>query len=141
MTTKVLFVCNLNSVRSPMAAALLRRAGGDEIDVDSAGVYEGWLDPFVVAVMQEVDISLEDHEPKAMKTLDLDGFDHVIALTQEAAGEARRFLPADRIMLWDVQNPSETRGGRDEAMAAYREVREALSTRIARFAAELTDHT
>ncbi len=131
MTRSVLFVCNMNAVRSPMAAALLRARAGEGRLVDSAGVYEGWLDPFVQAVMQEEEISLDDHEPKAMKKIDMSGFEVVIALTQEAAGEARRFVPAERIEIWDLPNPSDERGDREEVLAAYRAVRDALKTRIA----------
>ncbi|MEO0880341.1 MAG: low molecular weight phosphatase family protein, partial [Pseudomonadota bacterium] len=58
-----MFVCNMNSVRSPMAAALLRAVAPEGFHVDSAGVYEGWLDPFAEAVMQEIGVTLEDHEP------------------------------------------------------------------------------
>ena len=131
MTNSVLFVCNMNSVRSPMAAALLRAMAGSGLRVDSAGVYEGWLDPFVEAIMQEESISLEDHEPKAMKTLELAQFDVIIALTQEAAGEARRFVEGDQIELWSIVNPSEERGGRDEVLRAYRAVKDALKEKIA----------
>ena len=139
MTKSVLFVCNMNSVRSPMAAALLRVAAGDEMMVDSAGVYEGWLDPFVEAVMQEEGISLEDHEPKAMKTLNMANFDVVVALTQEAAGEAKRFIDGERIELWDIVNPSDERGGREEVLAAYRAVRDELKQRIAARFDEFTE--
>ena len=121
----------MNSVRSPMAAALLREAArGDVLQVDSAGVYEGYLDPFVAAVMQEEAISMDNHEPKAMKTLDLAGFDVVVALTQEAAAEAKRLVDGERIELWDTVNPSGERGGRDAVLAAYRAVRDELRDRI-----------
>ncbi len=118
-----------------MAAALLRAAGSDALKVDSAGVYEGYLDPFVAAVMEEAGISMEDHEPKAMKTLDLASFDIVIALTQEAAAEAKRLVDGERIELWDTVNPSGERGGREAVLAAYRAVRDELNEKIAdRFA-------
>lgn len=139
MTKSVLFVCNMNSVRSPMAAVLLREAAGSALRVDSAGVYEGWLDPFVEAVMQEEGITLEDHEPKAMKTLEMASFDIVVALTQEAAGEAKRFTEDERIELWDIVNPSDERGGRDEVLAAYRAVRDELKQRIAARFAEFSE--
>lgn len=131
MTRSILFVCNMNSVRSPMAAALLQGFAGDRIIVDSAGVHEGWLDPFVEAVMQEEGVSVEDHEPKPMATLDMSKFDLVIALTEQSALTARKFLDRDRIELWDIANPSEERGGREEVLAAYRAVREELKQRIA----------
>ncbi|MCL2429795.1 MAG: hypothetical protein FWD12_11235, partial [Alphaproteobacteria bacterium] len=54
----VLFACNLNAVRSPMAAALLKHLAGTTIYVASAGVRSGALDPFAVAAMAEVGIDI-----------------------------------------------------------------------------------
>jgi len=130
MTNAILFACNMNSVRSPMAAALLRLRAGQKAKVDSAGVYEGGLDPFVEMVMQEHGVSLESHEPKALSEVNLESFDVIIALTPEAAVEARRYLPRERIEFWDIENPSEERGGREAILSAYRTVRDDLTKRL-----------
>lgn len=132
MAKSVLFACNMNSVRSPMAAALLRRQAGDAVKIDSAGVYEGGLDPFVEIVMGELGVSMHDHEPKTLDDVDLSKFDVVIALTPEAAIEARRHLPRASIEFWDTENPSEERGGRDAIISAYRGVRDALTEKLRR---------
>lgn len=134
MVKSVLFACNQNSVRSPMAAALLRAEAGERLKVDSAGVYEGGLDPFVEIVLAEVGVGIAGHEPKAMSALDLSKFDLLVALTPEAAGELRRASPRDRIEFWDIDNPSEARGGREAVLASYRSVREDILRRLrARF--------
>lgn len=137
MVKRVLFVCNLNSVRSPMAAAILAREGAPALVVDSAGVYEGGADPFIGQVLEEIGVSLGDYEPKALSDVDVTRFDVVIALTPEAAAEARRLLPASRIEFWPTDNPSDVRGGDDALLGAYRAVRDELRSRIrARFPAE-----
>ena len=134
MAKKVLFVCNMNSVRSPMAAAILANAPGAGVTVDSAGVYEGGADPFVASVLDEIGVSLGDYEPKALADVDVARFDVVVALTPEAAAEARRLIPADRIEFWPIDNPSDVRGGDDALFSAYRAVRDELAARIrARF--------
>ncbi len=134
MTHSVLFVCNLNSVRSPMAAAILANEANGAIKVDSAGVYEGGLDPFVDSVLAEIGMSLGDYEPKAVRDIKLGSFDVVIALTPEAAAEVGRYLPRDRIEVWPIVNPSDARGGRAALLEAYRAVRDDLRWRIqARF--------
>ena len=134
MTRSVLFACNMNSVRSPMAAAILAADAQGRIAVDSAGVYEGGLDPFIEGVLTEIGVSLGDYSPKAMHDIDLDTFDLAIVLTPEAAGEARKFLPREKIEFWDIANPTDIRGGRDELLAAYRGARDALRAKIrARF--------
>ncbi|MCK5745346.1 MAG: low molecular weight phosphatase family protein [Oricola sp.] len=132
MTKSVLFACNMNSVRSPMAAALLRQAAGDALSVDSAGVYEGGLDPFVEIVMDEIGVAMGGHAPKTLSGVDLTKFDVVVALTPEAAVEARKQLPRAAIEFWDIENPSEERGGRDAIIAAYARVRDALREKLAR---------
>ncbi len=135
MTQSILFVCNMNSVRSPMAAALLNRQTAGDAKVDSAGVYEGGLDPFVEIVMQELGVSLENHEPKTLSNVELENVDVIVALTPEAAVEARRFLPREKIEFWDIENPSQERGGREAILEAYRGVRDELQRRLqARFA-------
>ena len=48
----VLFACTQNSVRSPMAEALLKHLLGHRIYVDSAGVRAGDVDPFAVEVIE-----------------------------------------------------------------------------------------
>lgn len=134
MVNKILFVCNMNSVRSPMASAILASQRIAGIAVDSAGVYEGGADPFVGAVLDEIGVSLGDYEPKALSDVDVSRFDVVIALTPEAAAEARRIVPADRIEFWPIDNPSDVRGGDDALFSAYRAVRDELAERIrARF--------
>ena len=91
----VLFACNFNRVRSPMAEALLKRAMGDRIYVDSCGLSraaedeagEG-ADPFVQAVMAEISVDLARHEPKTFEDLTDSSFDLVISLTPQAQHRA-----------------------------------------------------
>ena len=59
----VLFACGQNSVRSPMAAALMRQAFGNAFVVASAGVRKGELDGFAIAAMNEIGIDIASHEP------------------------------------------------------------------------------
>src|SRR3569623_583376 len=93
----VLFACNLNQVRSPMAEALLKRLVGDRIYVDSCGLKRpppvhdderdeevaASVDPFAQAVMAEVGCELARHRPKSFDDLEDASFDLVISLTPE----------------------------------------------------------
>src|SRR5712671_4119248 len=77
----VLFACGLNSVRSPMAAALLRQLRGAPLYVASAGVRTAELDPFAVAAMAEIGIDIAGHRPATFEELeDLEGlnFDLIV---------------------------------------------------------------
>jgi protein-tyrosine-phosphatase len=135
----VLFACGLNSVRSPMAAALLRQMLGKLLYVGSAGVRKGELDPFAVAAMEEIGIDIQTHRPMTFEELeDLEGlnFDLIVTLSPEAhhkALELTRTLAAD-VEYWPTADPTAIEGSRQQRLDAYREVRDQLLQRIrARF--------
>ena len=130
MTKSILFVCNMNSVRSPMAAALLRLQASGAARIDSAGVYEGGLDPFVEIVMKELGVSMHDHEPKSLSDVDLGEVDLVVALTPKARDVAENAAPGGKVEFWETDNPSEERGGREAVIDAYRRVRDALAKKL-----------
>jgi protein-tyrosine-phosphatase len=130
MARSVLFVCNMNSVRSPMAAAILAQTAKGNVAVDSAGLFEGGVDPFVEAVLAEIGLTLDQYEPKSLRETPLPSFDLIVALTPEAAEAVRRLAPAAPMEFWPIANPSEAAGGREALLAAYRAVRDELSARI-----------
>ncbi len=134
----VLFACGLNAVRSPMAAALFRRMFGRTY-VGSAGVRKGELDPFAVAVMEEIGLDIARHRPITFEELeDLEGlnFDLIVTLSPEAhhkALELTRTLALD-VEYWPTPDPTMADGNREQQLDAYRAVRDQLMARIkARF--------
>jgi len=133
----VLFACNFNRVRSPMAEALLRRVARDRIHVDSCGLRiadASPVDPFAEAVMAEIACDLSEHAPKTFDQLDDASFDLVISFTPEAQHRAVEMARgrAAEIEYWPIQDPTQVEGSRESRLAAYREVRDALAARIAR---------
>ncbi len=131
----VLFACNFNRVRSPMAEGLLKQMFGDRIYVDSAGVKhdeDDGPDPFVVAVMDEVGADLSKHRPKTFDDLEDDSFDVVISLTPEAQHRAVELARGRAVEMeyWPTHDPTLTLGSRDEVLGAYREVRDALAAHL-----------
>jgi protein-tyrosine-phosphatase len=140
----VLFACNYNRVRSPIAAALLRRLVGDRTFVDSCGlkrppqgVERGGayvVDPLAAEVMAEIGVDIAEHHPKTFDDLEDDSFDLVISLTphaQHRAVEMTRGRAAE-IEYWPTYDPTLTEGSREVRLAAYRELRDALARRIQR---------
>jgi protein-tyrosine-phosphatase len=131
----VLFVCGLNSVRSPMAESLLQRMFPHALYVKSAGVKKGELDPFAVAVMAELGQDISGHKPTTFEELDdWEGlnFDLIITLAPEAhhrALELTRTLAAE-VEYWPTHDPTGTEGNREQKLEAYREVMDGLLLRI-----------
>ena len=130
--TSVLFACTQNAIRSPMAEAMLKHFHGHHIFVDSAGVRTGELDPFAVAVMEEMGVDLSRHRPKAFDDLEDDSFDLVVTLSPEAhhrAIEMTRTTAFD-VEFWNTFDPTLIEGNRDMRLDAFRQVRESLLKRI-----------
>ncbi|MBL4596427.1 MAG: low molecular weight phosphatase family protein [Robiginitomaculum sp.] len=131
---KVLFACTMNSIRSPMAAALVRRRFKGAILADSCGVYDGYLDPFMVQVMEDWGVDLADHIPKNFDDLDLHSFDLIVVLTSEAQERAQEVLnqSGPPVEVWDTPNPTdEMFGPRELRVMAYSDCRNLLDKKIA----------
>jgi len=137
----VLFACNFNRVRSPMAEALLKRLVGDRIYVDSCGLryppydpeVETGIDPFVETVMKEIGCDLARHRVKTFDELTDGSFDLVVSLTPESEARAQEMARgrSAEVELWPIPDPTLAEGSREARLAAYREVRDALAARIA----------
>ena len=137
----VLFCCNFNQVRSPMAESLLKHLIGTRIFVDSCGlkraafdpdVDDMEVDPLAAQVMKELGVDLTRHRCKTFDGLEDDSFDLVVSLTPEAqhrAVELARGRSAD-IEYWPTLDPTLTEGSREHRLEAYRQVRDGLAQRI-----------
>ncbi|HEX4113089.1 MAG TPA: low molecular weight phosphatase family protein [Stellaceae bacterium] len=129
---RALFVCTFNSARSPIAAALVTRHLGLALEVDSAGVYAGDIDPFAVATMAELDIDLAAHEARALADLDPARYGVVIALSPEAHGAVldwKGHAPC-HVEYWPTVDPGALEGSRAERVEGYRLMRQDLLRRI-----------
>jgi len=115
-----------------MAEGILKHLHGSKIFVDSAGVREGELDPFIVAVMDEIGIDISRHQPKVFDDLEDTSFDEVISLSPEAQHKAVEMtrVMACEVLFWRTMDPSIVEGSRETRLDAYRQVRDQLMTRI-----------
>jgi protein-tyrosine-phosphatase len=127
----VLFVCSMNSVRSPIAAALARQAFPGRIIARSVGVHGGKADQFVHEVMEEIGIDMSVHTPHILDELVANRFDLVITLSDDALeAVARKGLEAGAVESWSVSDPSLVEGNREVVLAAYRDLRDSLRRRV-----------
>ncbi len=128
----VLFACGWNSIRSPMAEALLKHYHGRSIYVDSVGVREREVDGFAVAALMEMGLDLSGHRGKTFDQLEDTSFDLVITLSPEAqhrAMELTRTMSCE-VEYWQTFDPTVIEGGREERLDAYRELRQYLIRRV-----------
>ena len=128
----VLLACNFNSVRSPMAEGLAKHFFGDTIYIDSAGVRQGEIDSFAIAVCAEKNVDISQHNSKTFDDLEDTSFDLVVSLTPEAQHRAVELTRTMAVELeyWPSMDPTGINGSREVVMAAFRQVRDQLLKRI-----------
>ncbi|MBE0533891.1 MAG: low molecular weight phosphatase family protein [Rhodospirillales bacterium] len=133
LPSAVLFACTNNSIRSPMAEAILKFLHGRHIYVDSVGVHEREVDGFAVAVMDEIGIDIRGHRPKTFETLEDTSYDVVVSLSPQAQHKAVEMtrVMACEVEFWPTFDPSMIDDeNREVHLQAYRDVRDQLMRRI-----------
>lgn len=134
----VLFCCDHNSCRSPMAEGLMKKFYGRGAYVQSAGVRsEMEIDGFAVAVCQEMGVELSRHRVRSFDDMeqwgdDLSQFDLVVALSPASlrrAQELTRYFHID-VEYWPILDPTGIGETREDKMAAYRQARDQIIQRM-----------
>ena len=121
---KVLFLCDGNICRSPMAAEYLRhravREGLSHLVVDSAGLLgiEGSpASPFSVEVAKDAGLDLTRHRSRGVAITDARTADLVIAMTLAQLETLARVFPSEgqrRLLLRAFEDGPTPRGGAPE---------------------------
>jgi len=136
MAQRVLIVCTGNCVRSQMGEGLLRKLGGEDYEVQSAGSRpEGFVSPFAIEAMREIGIDISAHRSKSISEFDGQQFDAVITVCDSAAQECPVFAGAPRRIHWSIWDPGAATGSYEEKLAAFRLVRDDLASRLRSFLA------
>ena len=133
-----LFACDWNSVRSPMAEGIAKKLLGTRVFVQSAGARGALeLDPFAVAVCEEIGVDIGRHSAHTFDGMmewgdDLAQFDLIVALTpaaQRRALEAVAGADVD-VEYWPTLDPTDLGETREQKLAAYRETRDQIRERV-----------
>jgi protein-tyrosine-phosphatase len=131
----ILFVCQLNSVRSPMAEGLMRAAFPNVGDIRSCGLYVGDVNDFMVTVMREKGIDMSGHNPSALADFQDMKFEHVIAFTQDTYDAAQTVFseqPETVVEFWPVVDPGEGSLDVRAMLNNYRAIRDNIDARLRR---------
>lgn len=131
--TKVLFVCLHNSGRSQMAESYLRRLGGGQFEVESAGFEPRPLNPLVAEAMLEEGFDLSKVEADSVFDFYKDGrlFDYVIAVCDEGNSQRCPVFPGVTTRLnWSFPDPADLEGSDEERLQQVRRIRDSIKKRI-----------
>lgn len=140
--SSVLFCCDHNAVRSPMAEGLMKKFYGQRAYAQSAGVRNDMeVDGFSIAVCREMGIELARHRSRSFEEMqqwgdDLSGYDLIVAMSpasQRMALELTRYFHL-AVEYWPILDPTGLGEGREAKLAAYRQARNQIRDRmLARF--------
>ncbi|WP_323766181.1 low molecular weight phosphatase family protein [Marinovum sp.] len=134
----VLFCCDHNAVRSPMAEGIMKKFFGLQTYVQSVGVRNDLeIDGFAISVCQEIGVELDRHRSRSFDELELMGealssFDLVVALSpasQHRALELTRFFHLT-VEYWPIMDPTGQGETRAAKLAAYRQTRDQIVSQL-----------
>ena len=132
LLTSILLVCNINSIRSPMAEAILKVWFNKKIFIDSCGIRNGRIDHMALEVMAENNFDLTNHNSKLFSDLESTYFDLIITFTNEAYNEVKSQTKTQdcEIEYIDIPDASQTTGNRQQRLDSYRQVRDLLTEKL-----------
>ncbi|TGN68259.1 low molecular weight phosphatase family protein [Paracoccus liaowanqingii] len=136
--SSVLFCCDHNAIRSPMAEGMMKKFHGRAAYVQSAGVKSDMeVDGFAIAVCDEIGVHLANHRSRSFDQMrdwgdDLGQFDLIVALSpasQRMALEMTRHAHLE-VEYWPIMDPTGLAEGREARLAAYRQTRDQIEARM-----------
>jgi arsenate reductase len=130
---RVLFVCTGNSARSIMAEALLRRRGGADFEVYSAGTEPKGINPLTVRILEEAGLPTSELRSKSVKEYLDESFDYVVTVCDQARQVCPVFPGSHRSHHWGYEDPALATGSDEERLAVFRRVFTQIGERIGLF--------
>ncbi|MGB8621623.1 MAG: low molecular weight phosphatase family protein [Paracoccaceae bacterium] len=136
--SSVLFCCDHNAVRSPMAEGIAKKLYGHRFYLQSVGVRDDLeIDGFAITVCAEIGVALDRHRSRSFDEMenwgdDLSGFDLIIALSpasQRRALELTRYFHLD-VEYWPILDPTGIGETREAKLAAFRQTRDQIRARL-----------
>ena len=120
--SRILFLCERNAVRSPMAASLVPGSTSAGLSADN------YVDPFAASILP----AITNHEPHTVTPDDLAEADIVIALSRPAFEAAQGWKPSHHYDLeyWDLPGIPSHDGPRDQILQGYEAILKALKEHI-----------
>ena len=136
----VLFCCDHNAVRSPMAEGIMKKLYGTGTYVQSVGVMNDLeIDGFAIAVCEELGIELSRHRSRSFDEMqewgdDLSSFDLIIALSpasQRRALDLTRYFHLT-VEYWPIMDPTGLGETREAKLNSYRQTRDQIYEQLTR---------
>ncbi|MCM3699769.1 arsenate reductase (thioredoxin) [Paenibacillus macerans] len=130
----IYFLCTGNSCRSQMADGFLNALGADKFEVKSAGLEAHGLNPRAVQVMKEAGVDISGNTSDVIDPEILNRATYVITLCGHADEHCPVIMNPNVIKWhWGFDDPAKATGTEEEIIAQFRNVRDAIKSRIEMF--------
>jgi protein-tyrosine-phosphatase len=127
---RVLFLCTHNSARSQMAEGLLRKFGGDQVEVFSAGCAPTSIHPLAIKVMGGSGIDLGEHRAKHLNEFVGQNFDYIVTVCDRVR-EVCPVFPGDPEQIHlSFPDPAAIEGDLQTQENGFHEIARLLKVRI-----------
>ena len=134
----ILFCCDHNAVRSPMAEGIMKKLYGTGTYVQSVGVINDLeIDGFSITVCDEIGVELSRHRSRSFDEMerwgdDLSSFDLIVALSPASQ---RRALELTRLFhltveYWPILDPTGIGETREMKLVSYRQTRDQILSKL-----------
>ena len=134
----ILFCCDHNAVRSPMAEGIMKKLYGTGTYVQSVGVINDLeIDGFSIAVCEEIGVELSRHRSRSFDEMekwgdDLSSFYLIVALSPASQ---RRALELTRLFhltveYWPILDPTGIGESREMKLVSYRQTRDQIVNKL-----------
>ena len=134
----ILFCCDHNAVRSPMAEGIMKKLYGTGTYVQSVGVINDLeIDGFSIAVCEEIGVELSKHRSRSFDEMerwgdDLSSFDLIVALSPASQ---RRVLELTHLFhltveYWPILEPTGIGETREMKLVSYRQTRDQIESKL-----------
>ena len=134
----ILFCCDHNAVRSPMAEGIMKKLYGTGTYVQSVGVINDLeIDGFSIAVCDEIGVELSRHRSRSFDEMerwgdDLSSFDLIVSLSPASQ---RRALELTRLFhltveYWPILDPTGIGETRETKLISYRQTRDQILNKL-----------
>jgi arsenate reductase len=114
-----------------MAEGWARHLGGDDVQVQSAGIEAHGKNPRAIAVMHEAGVDISGQESTVLTDEMLAAADHLVTVCGHADERCPVLPPGVEKEHWPLSDPAQATGTEDEIMAVFRNSRDDIRRRVA----------
>ena len=134
----ILFCCDHNAVRSPMAEGIMKKLYGTDTYVQSVGVINDLeIDGFSIAVCEEIGVELSRHRSRSFDEMerwgdDLSSFDLIVALSPASQRRALELTHLFHLTVeyWPILDPTGIGETREMKLVSYRQTRDQIKSKL-----------